>query len=142
MVRKKARSHIMVADGAGGMMKLEDRRFEKGDWPISFEIPIAGEQAERWSRYLKWGCHKRGWSASSFGQLERQENSGTITVTGDGAPQLDIVWEHRRDGPLKVRARLVAASRISMADADQFFRDNTSVPTLIEKIQLVRIGVG
>jgi hypothetical protein len=123
MVRKKARSQIMVADGAGGMTKLEDQRFEKGDWPLSFEIPVAGEQAERWSRYLKWGCHKRGWSSSSLGQLERQENSGTLTVTGDGAPKLDIVWDHRRDGPLKVRARLAAASRLSIADAEQFFRD-------------------
>lgn len=114
----------MVADAAGGMMKLEDRRFEKGDWPISFEIPVAGEQAESWSRYLKWGCHKRGWSASSLGQLERQENSGTTTVTGDdGAPKLDIVWEHRRDGPLKVRARLGVTSGLSIADAEQFFRD-------------------
>jgi len=123
MVRKKARSQIMVADGAGGMTKLEDRRFEKGDWPISFEIPVAGEQAERWSRYLEWGCHKRGWLSPSLGQLDRQENSGTITVTGDGAPKLDIVWEHGRDGPLKVRARLAAASRLSTAAAEQFFRD-------------------
>ena len=123
MVRKKARSQIMVADGAGGMMKLQDRRFEKGDWPISFEIPVAGEQAERWSRYLKWGCHKRGWSPASLGQLDRQENSGTVTVTGNAAPKLDIVWEHRRDRPLKVRARLAAASCLSLADAEQFFRD-------------------
>jgi hypothetical protein len=83
MVRRKARSLIMVADGGGGMTKLEDQRFEKGDWPIRFEIPAAGEQAERWSRYLKWGCHKRGWSPSSLGQVEREGNSGTITVTGD-----------------------------------------------------------
>jgi hypothetical protein len=123
VIRKKARSQIMVADGAGGMMKLQDRRFEKGDWPISFEIPVAGEQAERWSRYLKWGCHKRGWSPASLGQLDRQENSGTITVTGNAAPKLDIVWEHRRDRPLKVRARLAAASCLSLADAEQFFRD-------------------
>jgi hypothetical protein len=47
-LEKKARSQIMVADGAGGVMKLEDRRFEKGDWPINFEIPVAGEQPERW----------------------------------------------------------------------------------------------
>jgi hypothetical protein len=125
MVRKKkATSQIMVADGAGVMTKLEDRRFERGDWPISFEIPAADNQAERWSRYLKWGCHKRSWSSSSLGQIDRQENSGTITVTGDGTPQLDIVWEHRRGGPLKVRARL-AASRLSIASAEQFFRDIT-----------------
>src|SRR5262249_41829202 len=123
MVRKKATSQIMVADGEGGMTKLEDRRFEKGDWPISFEIPVTGQQAERWSRYLTWGGHKRGWKLSGLGQIERQENSGTITVTGDGAPKLDIVWEHRRDGPLKVKARLAAASSLSIADARQFFCD-------------------
>jgi hypothetical protein len=123
MVRKKATLQITVADATGGKMKLEDRRFEKGDWPISFEIPLADEQAERWSRYLKWECHKRGWSPSSIGQLDRQENSGTITVTGDGAPKLDIVWEHSRDDALKVRARVAAASRLSIDDAEQFFCD-------------------
>src|SRR5215469_4733892 len=93
--KPSAQRHLMVADGAGGMTKLEDRRFEKGDWPISFEIPVAGEPAERWSRYLKWGCHKRGWSRASRGQLVRQENSGIITITGGGAPKLEIVWELR-----------------------------------------------
>jgi hypothetical protein len=93
--KRKAKTQVMVPDGAGGMRKLEDRRFEQGDWPIRFEIPATQEQADKWSRYLKWGCHKRGWSSSSFGQLERRENSGTITVVGDGGPQLDIVWEHK-----------------------------------------------
>jgi hypothetical protein len=123
MVKKKARTIVSVADGAGGMMEVKDRRFEGGGWPISFDIPAQGEQAERWSRYLKWGCHKRGWSSSSFGQLERQENSGTITVMAAGAPQLDIVWEHKRNGPLKVRARLASTSSLSMVDAERFFRD-------------------
>jgi hypothetical protein len=86
MVRKKARSQIMVADGAGGMTKLEDRRFEKGDWPISFETPVAGEQAERWSRYLKWGCHKRGWSSSSLGQLGVRRIVGRLPSLGTALP--------------------------------------------------------
>jgi hypothetical protein len=60
-------------------------------------------------------------------QLERRENSGTITVVGDGGPQLDIVWEHKRDGPLNVRARLAANSRLLLADAEQFFREVNSV---------------
>jgi len=38
MVKRKSRMEIRVADGAGGMMKVEDRRFEKGKWPISFEV--------------------------------------------------------------------------------------------------------
>jgi hypothetical protein len=26
------------------MMKMEDRRFEKGDWPISFDIPVGQDR--------------------------------------------------------------------------------------------------
>jgi hypothetical protein len=100
MVKRKSRMEIRVADGAGGMMKVEDRRFEKGKWPISFEVPVANEQADRWSRYLSWSCHRRGWTASKFGQVERAENSGTIAITANGKSQIDIVWEQKREGPL------------------------------------------
>ena len=31
----------MVADGGGGMAKVQDRRFETGDWPIRFVVPKA-----------------------------------------------------------------------------------------------------
>jgi hypothetical protein len=123
MVRRKSRTEIKVADGAGGMMKMEDRRFEKGTWPISFEVPVANEEADRWSRYLSWSCHQRGWMTPSFGQLERAENSGTITVVGNGKPKLDIVWERKRDGPLRVRAGLAAASDVSSSEAEEFFSE-------------------
>jgi hypothetical protein len=123
MARKKSKAQLMVADGAGGMMTLEDRRFDKGEWPITFEIPIEGEEAERWGRHLSWGCYDWGWSSSSFGQVERRENSGTITITEDGAPQIDIVWERKRDGPLKAKARLATTSRVSLSEAERFFRE-------------------
>jgi hypothetical protein len=32
--RSKSKATFMVADGTGGMMKVEDRRFERDDWPI------------------------------------------------------------------------------------------------------------
>jgi len=102
-------------------MEIKDRRFEGGDWPIKFDIPV--EDADRWSRYLGWGCHKRGWSPSSLGQMERAENSGTITVSANGKPQLDIVWERRRARPLKLKARLAASSDLSLPEAEQFFTD-------------------
>ena len=91
--KSKPKTIISVADGAGGMMEVKDRRFEGGDWPIKFEIPAEQEQADRWSRYLEWACHERGWSPSALGQLERAENSGTITLSANGKPQLEIVWE-------------------------------------------------
>jgi hypothetical protein len=104
MAKTKSKAILSVADGAGGTMEVKDRRFEKGDWPIKFEVPVEQEQADRWPRYLSAGCHRRGWMPSALGQLERAENSGAITITANGNPQLDIVWERKRDRPMKVRA--------------------------------------
>ncbi len=42
--KAKTKSTIKGPDGAGGMVAVEDRRFEKRDWPISFTVP--SEQAE------------------------------------------------------------------------------------------------
>ena len=38
MAKTKSKAILSVADGAGGMMEVEDRRFENGDWPIKFEV--------------------------------------------------------------------------------------------------------
>jgi hypothetical protein len=92
MAKTKSKAILSVADCAGGMMEVKDRRFENGDWPIKFEVPVEQEQADRWPRYLSAGCHRRGWASSALGQLERAANSGTITITANGKPQLDIVW--------------------------------------------------
>ena len=120
MAKSKSKTTIMAADGAGGMMKVPDRRFESGDWPIRFEIPVEGEQADRWTRYLSAECHRRGWSSAGQGQLERAENSGTIVLTSSGIPQLEMVWERKRDRGLKVKARAVPSSPFSSADVEQF----------------------
>jgi hypothetical protein len=58
------------------MMEVKDYRFEDGDWPMKFKIPVEQEQADRWPRYLRAECHRRGWASSGLGQLERAENSG------------------------------------------------------------------
>jgi hypothetical protein len=66
MAKTKSKAIISVADGAGGMMEVKDRRFEKGDWPIKFEVPVGREQADRCPRYLRAGCHSRGWTSSGL----------------------------------------------------------------------------
>jgi hypothetical protein len=121
MAKTKSKAIVSVADGAGGMMEVKDRRFENGDWPIKFEVPVEQEQADRWPRYLSAGCHRRGWSSSGLGQIDRAENSGTITIIANGLSQLDIVWERKRDRPMKVRARPGSSSSLSLAEAKQFF---------------------
>jgi hypothetical protein len=123
MAKTKSKAILSVADGAGGMMEVKDRRFENGDWPIKFEVPVEQEQADRWPRYLSAGCHRRGWASSALGQLERAANSGSITITANGKSQLDIVWERKRDRPMKVRARLASSSNLSSSEAEQFFNE-------------------
>jgi hypothetical protein len=111
----------MVADGAGGMVKVQDLRFEPaGHWPISFEIN--GEHADTWLRYFNAECAKRGWSDSGIGQLEASENSGSITVsTGADRPTLAVVWERRGGKSLRVRARSGEAAEFLPAEAQEFF---------------------
>jgi hypothetical protein len=120
MVKAKSRTIVMATDGAGGVMKVTDLRFERSDWPITFEVPVEREQAERWTRYLRAECERRGWTASSFGQIERAENSVTITITANGKPQLELVWERKRLRSVKVKVRCAAGSGLSSADAEQF----------------------
>ena len=105
MAKAKSKSTVLVAGAAGGMVKVEDRRFDRGEWPIRFEVP-RGELSEKWLQYFGAECCRRSWRIVGIGQLERRENSGSVTVNTElGNPQLAVVWERRRDGPIAVRAR-------------------------------------
>lgn len=105
----------MVADGTGGMTQIEDRRFEAGDWPIHFDVPK--EEADNWLQYLAAECRKRGWSCSGLSQIDAKENSGTVTVNGGAAGQLAVVWERKRGGPIKIKARSTGAPEFPLAQA-------------------------
>lgn len=86
------------------MIRVEDRRFDRGDWPIQREI--AKESADRWLTYLSAESALRGWQCSSLKQQDHRENSGTVTVrAAGGAELLTIVWERRRGGPLLLKVR-------------------------------------
>src|SRR5437588_10393590 len=118
MPKAKSKATVMTADGSGGLAKVQDRRFEQGDWPIRFEVP--NEQAGTWLRYFNVECERRGWDSSSFGQMEARENSGSITVNTGGAdkPALAVVWERKRDRPLNVRARSAGTPELPLAEAE------------------------
>jgi hypothetical protein len=113
----------MIADGTGGMVPVQDRRFEQGDWPIAFEIPK--EKADAWLPYLYAECAKRGWSSGGMGQIEAKENSGNVTVnTGaSGQAQIAVIWERQRNGPLKVRAKSTGASDFPPGETNEFFEE-------------------
>jgi len=123
MTRAKAKATILVPDGAGGMVKVPDRRFEPGDWPIQFQI--SAKQADTWLRYFHAEYERRGWSSSSIGQFEARDNSGSITVNTGGAnkPSLAVVWERRRDRPIHVRARSAGTPEFPLAAAQDLFEE-------------------
>jgi hypothetical protein len=121
MPKAKAKATVMTADGSGGLAKVQDRRFEQGDWPIRFEVP--NEQAGTWLRYFNAECERRGWNNSSFGQMEARENSGSVTVNTGGAdkPSLAVVWERKRDRPMHLRARSGGMPEFPLAEAQELF---------------------
>ena len=122
MAKAKSKTTFMVADGAGGMVKVRDRRFEEGDWPIRFDVP--SEQADTWLQYFSAECNKRSWGCSSVGQLQAKENSGSITVNSGSPerPQLAVVWERKRGGPIQVRARSAGTPEFPLDQANELFR--------------------
>jgi hypothetical protein len=125
MAKTKSKAVLMAADGAGGMAQIHDRRFEGGDWPIRFEV--AEDQADTWLQYLTAECGRRGWSCANIRQMDRRENSGSITITrgAPGQPQLAVVCGRKREGPIKIRARTVEPSRFVLADAEDLLKQVT-----------------
>lgn len=117
--KAKLRSRITVADGADGMIQVEDRRFERREWPISFEVPVG--QAENWFHYLLAECERRGWSSVGMSQLDPRENSGSQMLLAAGAERLSITWDRIRGGILKVRAR--PAATLDLAEAQELIHN-------------------
>ncbi len=103
------------------MAKVQDLRFETGDWPVRLKVPK--EQADIWLQYLHAECERRGWSSSSIGQIGAAETSGSITVNagGVGKPQLAVVWERKRGGPIHVRVRSAGVPEFPLAEAQELF---------------------
>ena len=122
MAKAKSKATIMTADGTGGMVRIVDRRFEAGDWPVRFDVPK--DRADTWLQYLCAECAERGWNCLSLAQLEAKENSGSVTVntSGPGLQQLAVVWERKREGPIKVRARSAGTTEFPLDQAEQLFR--------------------
>jgi hypothetical protein len=76
MARAKSKAIIMTADGAGGMAQVQDRRFEQGDWPIRFEVPV--EQADTWLQYFSAECQKRGWSSGGIAHWRLRRTAAAL----------------------------------------------------------------
>ena len=140
MAKAKTKAVVMVADGTGGLVQVEDQRFVAAGWPINFEVPT--EQADIWLKYLYAECHRRRWSSGGIGQMEARENSGSITVNtgGPDQPQLAVVWELKRGGPIKVRARPVGTPSLPLDEANELFKQVNARSAAGETAQFSRRG--
>ena len=73
-------------------------------------------------------------------QLDANENSGSITVGTGGPerPQLAVIWERKRGGPIKVRARSAGTPEFPLDQADRLFRqvDQSSGANAMEQFHL------
>src|SRR6202158_5211123 len=117
MPKAKPTVTVSVADGQGGMVPVQDRRFDPArDWPIQFEVPK--EQADTWLEYFSAEWARRAWSSGGIRQMEARENSGSITVNVGNAetPELAVVWERKRGDALLVRARHVDGTDLAVGD--------------------------
>jgi hypothetical protein len=107
----------MVADGAGGMVPVLDRRFDR-EWPISFQVPAP--EAENWFDHLQFECDRRRWSSAGMSQLQSRENSGSLMLLDAGVEKLSVVWDRARGKALNIRAR--PAADLGVTAAQECFR--------------------
>jgi len=139
MAKAKTKAVVMVADGTGGLVQVEDQRFVAAGWPINFEVPT--EQADNWLTYLTAECGKRGWSGGGISQMEAKENSGSITFNDrTGQQRLEVVWERKRGGPIKVRARPVGTPSLPLDEANELFKQVNARSAAGETAQFSRRG--
>jgi hypothetical protein len=121
MARKKSKAIILAADGTGGMQQVPDRRFERGDWPISLEFNDQ-TQADTWLTYLQAESGKRGWSYSTFAQMDAKENSGSSSIGMGSGSEIAIIWERKRARSLRVRARSAGSMDVPIEAIYEFLR--------------------
>ena len=127
MAKQKPSAQIQVADGAGDMRPVADLRFEAGEWPIELVVPA--KDAETWMAHLRAETQERGWRSSGLSQLDRAENTGTLSVhtaSGPSPPGIEIVWEKLRGAALRLRAR-PSGTPVLSPDAARDFIHSISV---------------
>jgi hypothetical protein len=120
----KPGARIRVADGAGGLREVADHRFEPGDWPIT--VRILANEAEAWIAHLDAAAEVHDWSSSSLGQLQAEENSGSITLhlaKGQAGPTIEIAWQRNRKGALEARIRPGGDPIATLSTVQDFVQD-------------------
>ena len=104
MANQKPGGRLSVTDGSGGLREVQDHRFDGTPWPI--QLRVAPEDARAWMAHVTVEGETRGWSSAGVGQLDPEQNSGSLTLhltPGGAGPTIDIAWDKKRDAYLAVR---------------------------------------
>ena len=64
MPKQKPSARIQVADGAGGMRRVLDLRFEAGEWPI--KLVVSAKDAATWMAHLRAEMQERDGAPVNF----------------------------------------------------------------------------
>src|SRR5882762_740942 len=121
MANQKSGAQLVVADGAGALREVKDHRFDDTPWPI--ELRVEAGDAQAWMAHVTAEAETRGWRSASFGQLDAEQNSGSLTLhitSGPTGPSIDVAWEKKRDAHLDVRLRPGGEPPAALALAQEF----------------------
>lgn len=121
-MKTKPGVRVYVADGGGGMIRVDDRRFDTGSWPIRFVVPPS--EADDWFAHLQAERGTRKWSLRGLGQIHAEENSGTLYLTSGIAgrsSEIIITWERSPASGVSVRARPSGTPEMPLEEAQRFF---------------------
>lgn len=110
--KSKTKSAVIVGTFDG--RTITDRRFEVGQWPVAFEVETP--YADAWLTYFAMECEQRGWSCTNLAQLGARENSGSFTIGISGTNSATLVWERRKNKPLKIKARVEQHASLQLAE--------------------------
>jgi hypothetical protein len=122
MAIRKPSAELRVADGSGGLRKVEDHRFD--DRPWSFDFVVSAADATDWMRHLTAELEERDWGWSGVSQLDPSVNTGSLTLNslpGQAPPSIEIAWQKIRGKALHVRARTGGEPQLDTATAENFF---------------------
>lgn len=119
--KKPSAARILVNDGTGSMVPVDDRRVTQANWPISFVVPSDG--AESWMAHLEAEVQEHGWAGGGIAQLEDVCNSGSKSFHAPGSSfplTVHIIWERPRGGELAISAGPEPTGEREFAAAKEF----------------------
>ena len=103
--KKPSTAQILVNDGTGNMIPVDDSGVKQVSWPITFVV--SSDDAESWMAHLDAEAQEGGWASGGIARLEDVGNSGSLSFYAPASSfslTVHIIWERPRGGELAISA--------------------------------------